>query len=164
MNTKLAFSFNHCLTLVQFRTGPMTDGIKRCWCMHSTMVCATVCFISSGFGPVRNCISAHCLTHDFGIVEKKHITTPVIFHYQNHMYILFCKCTGVHTSLRKLQIQSRTFDRETNCSRLGSAEISENSVAVCCDACCPSRSSLHGHSNFYVLRNWFSWTLNANKS
>ena len=37
--------------LVQFRTGPMTDGIKRCWCMHSTkstvmMVCATVtvCF------------------------------------------------------------------------------------------------------------------------
>ena len=24
---------------VQFRTEPMTDGIKRCWCMHRTMVC-----------------------------------------------------------------------------------------------------------------------------
>ena len=22
------------LALVQFRTGPMTDGIKCCWCMH----------------------------------------------------------------------------------------------------------------------------------
>ena len=44
------------LGLVQFRTGPMTDGIKRCWwCMHRTMVCTTVCFIPSGFGPVRNC-------------------------------------------------------------------------------------------------------------
>ena len=41
----------------EFRTGLimlMTDGIKRCWCMHSRMVCATVCFIPSGFGPVRN--------------------------------------------------------------------------------------------------------------
>ena len=35
---------------MQFRTGPVTDGIKHCWCMHSTMLCATVCFITSGFG------------------------------------------------------------------------------------------------------------------
>ena len=27
----------------------MTDGIKRCWYMHGTMVCVTVCFIPSGF-------------------------------------------------------------------------------------------------------------------
>ena len=29
--------------LVQFRTGPMTEGIKRYWCMHSTMVCVWLC-------------------------------------------------------------------------------------------------------------------------
>ena len=27
---------------MQFRTRPMTDRIKRCWCMHSTMVCVTL--------------------------------------------------------------------------------------------------------------------------
>ena len=43
--------------LVQFRTGPMTDGIKRCWCMHSTMVCTTMCFIPSGFGVDRGALS-----------------------------------------------------------------------------------------------------------
>ena len=44
--------------MVQFRTGAMTDGIKCCWCMHSKMVCVTVCSIPSGIGPVENCTSA----------------------------------------------------------------------------------------------------------
>ena len=51
------------MALVEFRTGPMTDGIKR-WCMHSTMVCVTVTvsvdsvcalIIPSGIGTVQNC-------------------------------------------------------------------------------------------------------------
>ena len=29
--------------LVHFRTGPMTDRIKCCWCMHSTMVHVRLC-------------------------------------------------------------------------------------------------------------------------
>ena len=29
--------------LVQFRTGPMTDGVKRCWCMHITSGCVRLC-------------------------------------------------------------------------------------------------------------------------
>ena len=67
-------STGNFLALVQFRTGPMTDGIKRCWCMHSTMVCATVCFIPSGFGPVRNCTNANF----FYCTQDTHGTIGVI--------------------------------------------------------------------------------------
>ena len=48
--------------LVQFRTGPITDGIKCCWCMHSAMVhgvCQCVLYsirlCLRPCGPVRNC-------------------------------------------------------------------------------------------------------------
>ena len=50
--------FMYFSALVQFRTGLMTDGIKHCWCMHSTGS-VWLCFIPSGFGPVRNCTSAY---------------------------------------------------------------------------------------------------------
>ena len=43
----------------------MTDGmiqLKRCWVLvhaqHDGVCDSTVCFIPSGFGPVRNCTSA----------------------------------------------------------------------------------------------------------
>ena len=47
--------------LVQFRTGPMTDGIKRYWVLvhaQHDRWCVPLCFIPSVIGPVRNCTSA----------------------------------------------------------------------------------------------------------
>ena len=75
------------------------------WCVQ------LVCFIRQASARCETPFnSARCLTQDLGIVKKN---KKRIFPHQNQMYILFCKCTGVRTSLRELQ--SRTFDRETKC-------------------------------------------------
>ena len=44
-------------------------ALLECWCMHSTMVCVTVCFIPSGFGPVWNCTSADAYCTDEGVIK-----------------------------------------------------------------------------------------------
>ena len=78
--------------------------------MHSTMVCATVCFTPSGFGPMRNCTSAKILSQSEEITNE--IAYCFIFSFEYGITCLFIHASNCSLKEGSFHFASQLQEKE----------------------------------------------------